>query len=72
MREARNAFWTLTAWAYDAAMNSYRTQDAHREALPKLIDWCDESSVVHWTQETRQLPSLARGLSAYADTGEIF
>jgi hypothetical protein len=57
MRETRNAFWTLTAWEGDAAMNAYRTQGAHRDAMPKLLDWCDEASVVHWLQESRELPS---------------
>jgi heme-degrading monooxygenase HmoA len=57
LREARNAFWTLTVWRDDAAMNAYRTQGAHRGAMPKLLESCDEASVVHWTQETPDLPS---------------
>ncbi|HTR48329.1 MAG TPA: DUF3291 domain-containing protein [Verrucomicrobiae bacterium] len=57
MREANNAFWTLTAWEADAAMNAYRTQGAHRDAMPKLLDWCDEAALAHWTQESRELPS---------------
>jgi len=57
MRESRNAFWTMTAWDAGAAMESFRTQGAHRDAMPKLLDWCDEAAVVHWTQESRELPS---------------
>jgi hypothetical protein len=56
LHEARSAFWTVTVWRDDAAMNSYRTQGAHRGAMPKLLDWCDEASVAHWTQETLELP----------------
>ncbi len=50
-------FWTLTAWESEAAMNFYRTNAAHRDAMPKLLHWCDEASVVHWTQETPDLPT---------------
>jgi hypothetical protein len=54
---AKNVFWTMTAWKDEAAMNAYRTGGAHRTAMPKLLDWCDEAAVVHWDQETSELPS---------------
>ena len=57
MREARNAFWTLTLWESVEAMEAFRTKGAHMAAMPKLLDWCDEAAVVHWTQESRELPS---------------
>ena len=55
--EAKKVFWTLTAWEDSSAMNAFRTQGAHGGAMPKLIEWCDEASVVHWTQPTDALPS---------------
>ncbi len=57
MREARNAFWTVTAWDNDAAMNAFRGSGAHQIVMPKLMDWCDEASVAHWTQADAELPS---------------
>ena len=57
LRNAKNAFWTLTAWTDEAAMNAYRTGGAHRVVMPKLLSWCDEAAVVHWTQESLALPS---------------
>jgi hypothetical protein len=57
LREARNTFWTVTAWDDDAAMNAFRTSGAHREAMPKLLDWCDEASVAHWIQPSTELPT---------------
>ncbi len=59
MREARNAFWTVTAWDDDAAMNAYRTSGVHQAVMPKLMDWCDEASVAHGMQPTAELPSWA-------------
>ena len=38
LRNAKNAFWTLTAWTDEAAMNAYRTGGAHRSVMPKLLN----------------------------------
>ena len=57
LNEARNTFWTMTAWEDESAMNAFRTSGAHRAAMPKLLHWCDEASVAHWVQETTELPA---------------
>jgi hypothetical protein len=49
-------FWTMTAWKDEAAMNAYRVGGAHRRAMPKLLNWCNEAAVVHWTQESSEIP----------------
>ncbi|QGM45156.1 DUF3291 domain-containing protein [Methylocystis heyeri] len=56
-REAGNVFWTRSIWTDESAMRSFRDSGAHRAAMPKLLDWCDEASVVHWTQESAQPPT---------------
>jgi antibiotic biosynthesis monooxygenase len=56
VREARNTFWTLTAWQDAAAMKSFRDTGTHREVMPKLLHWCDEASVAHWDQQSTELP----------------
>lgn len=55
-RRPGNAFWTLTVWESESAMRNYMTSGAHRQAMPKLAQWCDEASVTHWHQDSIELP----------------
>jgi heme-degrading monooxygenase HmoA len=57
LRNPKNTFWTMTAWNDEPAMNAFRSADAHGAVMRKLLHWCDEAAVVHWTQETSDLPS---------------
>jgi heme-degrading monooxygenase HmoA len=57
LRDADRTFWTLTAWQDEAAMRAFMFASPHREAMPKLANWCDEAAVAHWTQDTAQMPS---------------
>lgn len=56
LNDANGAYWTRTAWQDDSAMRTFMTAPPHLRAMPKLMDWCDEASVVHWTQESPELP----------------
>jgi hypothetical protein len=71
LRDARNAFWTVAAWEEEAAMNAFRTSGAHRSAMPKLLEWCDEASVVHWTQETPELPAWLEAHRRMEEEGRL-
>ena len=54
--DAHQTYWTMTAWEEQAAMKIYRNAGAHRSVMPKIQDWCDEASLVHWRQEDDNLP----------------
>ncbi len=57
LADRRRAFWTLTLWRDEADMRRYMTNGAHRVAMPKLMEWCDEASVAHWTQDVADPPT---------------
>lgn len=54
-RQSNNVFWTLTVWQDEESMRAYMTSGAHRQAMPKLAQWCDEAAVVHWHQDNPEL-----------------
>ena len=49
-------FWTMTAWDSEASMRRFMTSGSHKQAMPRLLDWCDEASVVHWERAEASLP----------------
>ena len=55
-RDSHGAFWTKSAWKDEDSMRAFMFAEPHRRAMPKLAHWCDEASVVHWTQESATLP----------------
>jgi heme-degrading monooxygenase HmoA len=56
-RDRRNTFWTSTCWESEASMKAFMLAAPHGPAMRKLLEWCDEAALVHWTQESAELPS---------------
>jgi len=50
LRAQDRVLWTITAWTDETAMKAYRDSASHRTLMPKLITWCDEAALAHWTQ----------------------
>ena len=59
LNDANLAFWTLTVWRDKEAMRAYMISGAHKTAMPKLMEWCDEAAMADWTQDSATPPSWA-------------
>jgi hypothetical protein len=56
-RDEEHAFWTSTSWESEAAMKAFMLTPPHGPAMRKLLEWCDEAALVHWAQDSPELPS---------------
>jgi hypothetical protein len=56
LRDRHLTFWTATSWTSEAAMKAFMHATPHGPVMRKLLDWCDEASLVHWTQDSAELP----------------
>ncbi len=65
------AFWTLSVWRDEEAMSDYRIAPPHRQAMPRLLEWCDEAAVVHWSQESGDLPDWEIAEQRLAESGHL-
>lgn len=57
LADRKLTFWTVTLWQEQSDMRRYMTSGAHLKAMPKLLHWCNEASVVHWTQDHAVVPT---------------
>jgi hypothetical protein len=56
LRDSNNVYWTRTVWTTEAAMKSFVLSGPHRQAMRRLLEWCDEAALVHWMQESEREP----------------
>ncbi len=56
LRDRDRTFWTMTLWQQQRDMRAYIASGPHLSAMPKLLNWCDEACIVHWTQDGEALP----------------
>jgi quinol monooxygenase YgiN len=56
LKDKKRTFWTMTMWTDERSRKSYMTSACHRKAMPRLADWGDEASVVHWHQNQPERP----------------
>ncbi|MER3435296.1 MAG: hypothetical protein C4288_18265 [Leptolyngbya sp. ERB_1_1] len=67
--QGSNVFWTMTVWDSEASMRSFMRSGSHGKAMPKLQNWCDEASVVHWQAGNATLPTWAEAETAMITRG---
>lgn len=56
LADRKLTFWTVTLWREPSDMKRYMSSGAHLRAMPKLLNWCDEASVLHWQQDNAVAP----------------
>jgi len=56
LRQPQNTYWTRTVWTSEAAMKAFMLAGAHRGVMRKLLNWCDEAALAHWTQDSTVPP----------------
>ncbi len=57
VRVSWHTFWTMTVWDSAETARGFMTTGAHLQAMPRLLDWCDEGSVAHWAAALAEVPS---------------
>ena len=57
LKDRNQTYWTCTAWSDETAMKNFMRESPHAEAMRKLPKWCNEASLVHWTQSEPTFPS---------------
>lgn len=68
-REGDLAYWTITVWRDDIAMNAFAASGAHRSAMPHLHDWCSEAGMARWVQEDARLPDWSEAVRRLREEG---
>ena len=62
-------FWTRSLWRDAEAMRNFMRGGPHRAVMPKLIDWCDEASLVDWPRDT--LPEWTEAEAQMRSAGRL-
>jgi hypothetical protein len=71
LADRHRTFWTMTLWDDQASMLRYMTTGEHKAAMPHLLDWCDEASVVHWEQPEATKPSWGEAETRMRSMGRV-
>lgn len=56
LRQPQNTYWTRTVWTSEAEMKAFMMAGVHHGLMRKLLNWCDEAALVHWTRDSTAPP----------------
>ena|SRR5205809_4290730 len=56
LRQPQWTFWTRTVWTSEAAMKAFMLSGVHGGVMRRLLEWCNEAALVHWTQDLQEPP----------------
>ena len=70
-RDAGLVFWTIKVWEQEVEMRFFRKNGAHQKAMPKLAEWCDEGTYVHWGQAGEESPAPAEAAERLIPEGVV-
>src|ERR1700728_1142671 len=71
LSEARNTFWTRTVWNEEQSMKRFMLSGPHGRVMRRLMEWCDEAAVAHWTQEFPEPPSWEEAHRKLQELGRL-
>ena len=71
LRRHRGSYWTVSVWRDRSAVRAFMMSGAHKHAMPKLADWCDEAALAHWEQNDAKLPSWEEAERRLAAEGRL-
>jgi hypothetical protein len=69
LRDRRHTFWTRTSWSSEGAMKAFMNAKPHGPTMRSLRHWCDEASLVNWTEADAELPSWEEAHRRIQDEG---
>jgi hypothetical protein len=69
LRDRGNTFWTATSWSNEASVKTFMHSGVHGPVMRKLLDWCNEAALVHWAQESKDLPSWEQAYTRIQQEG---
>ncbi len=64
-------FWTVTVWADDAAVRSFRNGGDHARSMRHLMNWCDEASYARFPRADASIPPAETLFERLRDDGKL-
>jgi hypothetical protein len=64
-------FWTLTTWAGEVDLRKFMSGGPHRVVMPKLMLWCDEAAMAHWSHDGTAPPMWDEAASKLKAIGRL-